>query len=327
MMRIYFEYGRDACVLPKIDKQVLMRAGKTELRLLLAMTSDPSLLEDYEERADELALSMKIARGALDNALSFWIGAGVISTADTVSVNEKPAEDRKPVAPVEPRLKVTELPEYTRAELTEVIERRRELKGLIEEAQTVLGKVLNITEAELLVRISEGLGLDDEYILNLLAYCKSIGKANLRYVEKTAVSFYDKGICTAGALAEHLRLMDRLSSAEGKIRSIFGMGERAFTAKESKFISDWINVYGFDFDVIKRAYEDTVNATSKPSLNYANRILESWYSEGLRTLSDVESFKERKSAGTGASATSFNVDDFFTAAINKGFGESPKKED
>lgn len=323
-MRIYFEYGKDACVLPRIDKKVLMRAGKTELRLLLAMTADPSLLENYDERADELSLSMKIARSALDNALSFWIGAGVISTSDAASVKEKSAYDEEPAAP---RLKVTELPEYTREELSAVIERRRELKGLIEEAQIVLGKVLNITEAELLVRISEGLGLDDEYILNLLAYCKSIGKANLRYVEKTAVSFYDNGICTAGALAEHLRLMDRLSLAEGKIRVIFGMGERAFTAKESKFISDWINVYGFDFDVIKKAYEDTVNATSKPSLNYANRILESWYSEGLRTLSDVESFKEKKNAGAGASATSFNVDDFFTAAINKGFGESPKKED
>lgn len=324
MMKIYFEYGRDACVLPKIDKKVIARAGKTELRLLLALALDPTLLLDFEERADELAILMKVTRNTLDNALSFWIGAGVISTSDkTLDINT--AEETEPRAL--PKLKVTELPEYTRDELAGVLERRRELKGLIEEAQAVLGKVLNITEAELLVRISEGLGLDDEYILNLLAYCKSIGKANMRYVEKTAVSFYDKGICTAGALNEHLRMLDRLSSAEGKIRGIFGMGERAFTAKESKFISDWINVYGFEFDVIKKAYEDTVNATSKPSLNYANRILESWYSEGLRTLSDVESFKAKKNVTAGASATSFNVDDFFTAAINRGFGESPKKED
>lgn len=324
MMKIYFEYGRDACVLPKIDKKVLARAGKTELRLLLALSADPILLNSFEERADELALSMKVSRNTLDNALSFWIGAGVISTADKVA-EENTVESFEPRALL--KVKVTELPEYTRDELTAVLERRRELKVLIEEAQAILGKVLNITEAELLVRISEGLGLDDEYILNLLAYCKSIGKSNMRYVEKTAVSFYDKGICTAGALVEHLRMLDRISSAEGKIRGIFGMGERAFTAKESKFISDWINVYGFDFDVIKKAYEDTVNATSKPSLNYANRILESWYSEGLRTLSDVEKFKEKKNVGASATATSFNVDDFFTAAINKGFGESPKKED
>ncbi len=323
-MRIYFEYGRDACVLPKIDEKVLMRAGKTELRLLLALASDPRLLSDFEERADALALEMKVARNTLDNALSFWIGAGVISTSDKSVAEGKAAEEIKLALP---KVKVTELPEYTREEFTEVLEHRRELKGLIEEAQAVLGKVLNITEAGLLVSISEGLGLDDEYILNLLAYCKSIGKSNLRYVEKTAVSFYDKGICTAGALAEHLRMLDKLSSAEGKIRGIFGMGERAFTAKESKFISDWINVYGFDFDVIKKAYEDTVNATSKPSLNYANRILESWYSEGLRTLSDVQSFREKRNVGATATATSFNVDDFFTAAINKGFGESPKKED
>ena len=118
-----------------------------------------------------------------------------------------------------------------------------------------------------------------------------------------------------------------MASAEGKIRKIFGMGERAFTSKESSFINDWINKYGFDFDMIKLAYEETVNNTSKPSMSYANKVLESWYSEGFKNKHDVEESKQkRKGAQTGAQATSFNVDDFFNAAINRGFGDADKQE-
>ena len=336
-MKIYFEYGRKALAIPAVSRKLMLRAGKTELRLLIALADDATLCEHYEERADALAAEFKVTRMALDSALGFWIGAGVISKEKVYDpreergtlesalemVSKKPTETAEEALPK--RTRVTELPQYTGEEFTRVLERRGELAGLIEEAQGILGKVFNVTETQCLVSISEGLGLDDEYILNLLAYCKRIDKANMRYIEKTALSLYDKGIHTAAQLEQHLRELDRLASAEGRIRKIFGMGERAFTSKESAFINDWINKYGFDFEMIKLAYEETVNNTSKPSMSYANKVLESWYSEGFKSKRDIEESKQkRKGAQTGAQATSFNVDDFFNAAINRGFGESDK---
>lgn len=325
-MKIYFEYGRNAISLPLIPQKLLLRAGKAELKLLLALAGDSSLAENYEERADALAADMKISRSALDSALSFWVGAGVLSKESDgqAAAFEEPKPETKPQeekrAPL--RTRVSELPQYTSEEFAVVLERRAELSNLIEEAQGVLEKVFNVTETQTLVSISEGLGLDDEYILNLLAYCKRLGKPNLRYVEKTACSLYDKGVCTAAQLEEYLRGVDKLSSAEGKIRKIFGMGERAFTSSESRFVSTWINDYKFDFEIIKLAYEETVNATSKPSMQYANKVLENWYAEGLKTPDDVARAKEkRKGVQSSAQATSFNVDDFFNAAINNGFGD------
>lgn len=322
-MKIYFEYGRNALCLPSIPRKLLLRAGKTELRLLMSIADDSRLAEDYEAHADALAADFKVTRAAIDSALAFWIGAGVLSREEneeeqaTVKEAAKPAPEAEPVK----RTRVTELPQYTSEELTVVLERRAELAGLIEESQTVLGKIFNVTETQLLVSISEGLGLDDEYILSLLAYCKKIGKANLRYVEKTACSLYDKGITSAAQLEEYLKEVDLFASSEGQIRRIFGIGERAFTSKESKCINDWINTFGFDFEMIKCAYEETVNNTAKPSVSYAGKVLESWYAEGLKTPEDVKRAKEkRKGSQTGTQATSFNVDDFFNAAINKGFG-------
>ena len=149
----------------------------------------------------------------------------------------------------------------------------------------------------------------------------------MRYIEKTALSLYDKGIHTAAQLEQHLMELDRLASAEGGIRKIFGMGERAFTAKENSFVDDWINRYGFDFEMIKLAYEETVNNTSKPSMSYANKVLESWYADGIKSPADLGKAKEkRKGTPKGAQAASFNVDDFFNAAINRGFDTDKKGE-
>ena len=324
---MYFEYGRIALCLPGIPEKLILRAGKTELRLLLTLASDSSLLENYEENADRIAEEFKTTRSAIDSALGFWIGAGVISkdSGAVIEKSEKKVDsvDLQTAQPkeVSKRTRVTELPMYTSEEFTKVLERRAELADLIEEAQTELGKVLNITETQLLVSIAEGLGVDEEYILSLLAYCKKIGKCHMRYVEKTAISLYDKGICTATQLEEYLKDVDLMKSSEGQIRRIFGMGDRAFTSKESKYISDWINTYGFDFEMIKCAYEETVNNTSKPSVSYAAKVLENWYAEGFKTPEDVKRAKEKRSGSqNGSQATSFNVDDFFNAAINKGFG-------
>ena len=330
-MKIYFEYGRKAVAMPTVPQKLILRAGKTELRLLMTLACDSDLAENYEEHADALAAEFKVTRSALDSALGFWIGAGILwaeketnageERGTTEYVMETISKNQIPTEEIPKRTRVTELPQYTDEEFVRVLERRAELSELIEEAQHVLGKVFNVTETQLLVSISEGLGLDYEYILNLLAYCKKIGKANMRYVEKTACSLYDKGVTGAAQLEEYLRGVDRLASTEGQIRRIFGIGERAFTSKESKYINDWITVYGFDFEMIKRAYEETVNATSKPSMNYANKILESWFSEGIKTLDDAERAKEKRKGTTpSAQAASFNVDDFFNAAINKGFG-------
>lgn len=323
-MKIYFEYGRKALCLPAIPDKLLLRAGKTELKLLLALASNPQLTENFEEKADGLASDLKVSRSAIDSALGFWIGAGVLSEGD-IQKEEKREEFVKekltPPTEAPKRTRVTELPMYTSEEFTRVLERRSELADLIEEAQVELGKVFNITETQLLVSISEGLGVDDEYILSLLAYCKKIDKCNMRYVEKMAVSLYDKGICTATQLEEYLRGVDMMASVEGKIRRIFGIGERAFTSKESKYVNDWVNVYGFDFEMIKCAYEETVNNTSKPSVSYAGKVLENWYAEGFKTPEDVKRAKEKRNGSPAAAqATSFNVDDFFNAAINKGFG-------
>ena len=77
---------------------------------------------------------------------------------------------------------------------------------------------------------------------------------------------------------------------------------------------------GYGHEVIRLAYEATVDAIGKPSIAYANTILERWYAEGYRTTEDVtnamEAYRRQKMGGS-----SFDIDDFFKAALKNTYGD------
>ena len=320
-----------------LDRETLLVAaatdlGEAELWLLLALAADASLLVDFESGADALADAVGLDRSALDKALGFLMGAGIL--------RREGARGRKKVAPkteekpAPRRAEVSELPKYTTDEFTEIMERRHELKLLIDEAQNALGKVFNQTEIRQLVAISEGLGLDDEYILLLLAYCRKQEKCNLRYAEKLALSFYDNGITTAEALTARLYELELAATAEGQIKRLFGFS-RSLTGKEKGFLADWTAKFGFGADMIEKGYEIAVDSTANPTLNYLHSILTRWHEEGIKTPEDADRDHEaRRNAAEGTRpksagkpspapnrATSFDVDDFFAAAVGRGYGE------
>ena len=165
------------------------------------------------------------------------------------------------------------------------------------------------------------LGLDGEYILLLLSHCVRMEKKSLRYVEKMALTLHDEGVTETKDLEERLLRIELMASSVGKIRTMFGITSRALTAKEKGMIENWVCTMQYGDDVLQLAYETTVNAINKASIPYANTILERWYAEGYRTLADVEKAIAdygRKKTDGGAS---FDVDDFFEAALKRTYGE------
>ena len=126
-------------------------------------------------------------------------------------------------------------------------------------------------------------GLAADFILMVIQYCCSIGRANMRYVEKTAASWVDLGIDTHEKAEQHILKLTDLHSKENQVRSAFGIGERSLIPKEEKFINTWFNDYGFDIAMIRLAYERTVEKIGKLSFPYIDSILSSWYKKGIKT--------------------------------------------
>ena len=192
---------------------------------------------------------------------------------------------------------------------------------MIGACQQTFGKIFNTAEVGIIAGLTDYLGLEGDYILLLLSHCVRMEKKSLRYAEKTALSLYDDGITDAATLEERLQRIETMATVTGKIRTMFGMASRAFTAKEKAMIEKWVCVMKYDMEVLQLAYDSTVNAIGKASVSYANTILERWYAEGYRTVEDVtramEEYRRRKMGGS-----SFDADEFFNAALKNTYGEA-----
>ena len=160
----------------------------------------------------------------------------------------------------------------------------------------------------------------------LLSHCSRIGKTNLRAIEKYAYSLVDRDITEPAALEEEIRTVEAMHSFEGQVREMFGMKRRALTARENKMLRAWIS-FGYDIEIVRRAYEMTISSTNEPSVPYTNAILERWNAEGLRTAQQIDAAMEEqksKKEGKGKPAAptlgnSFDTDDFFDAALRRTF--------
>lgn len=315
-------YGTNPFVCPEIPEQAILGADPEALRLLLLIAQDKDLLSaPLETLAERAGLSKERTK----KALASLGGLGLISIdlPELSAKKEAPKPEVEPPKKEEKKTKVSELPTYTDAEFAALLEKRSELSELITEAQNTLGKIFNVNETKILVSLAEEFGFDEEFLLVLLDFCRKNDRKNLRYIEKLATSLYDSDVRTTEALVEYLHRREAQDTAQGKVRSIFGIGSRALTGKEKDFIARWTETYGFDFPMIEKAYEITVNNTSKPSLSYANKILESWYSEGLKTPEEVDGAQAKKN-GEKPAGMSFDVDEFFKAALERSYREGEK---
>lgn len=326
-MELKWNYGQGVLVLPA---SVLgADASPAQLRVLLWLASDPSLLEKHAQ----LAKLADATKSEVSEAIAFWRDAEVLCTGEKAEPRKASAEKKQEKQPPKPEKKVLpradELPTYSTTEMADMLERREALRVLVDESQNLIGKMFNAHELNILFGLVDYLNLDEEYILILLAHCKRIEIKSMRQVEKYAISLIDQGVTTAEALDEQVKLLEERHTLEGRVRSMFGIQRRALTSKESKMLNAWIK-YGYGEDVILRAYEITVNATQEPSLPYANAIMEKWNSEGLKTADEIDRYlaKEKAARETAPAAqlgSSFDVNDFFNAALERSFKQNDGK--
>ena len=302
----------------------IRNAEEEELRVLLTAMLLEKSSDNGEIDAKLLCDSLEISEEELSASLKYWRGAGLVSLSkkkSAASSIEKKEKEKPESAYRDGKLEKVRIPTYTTEELTQLMEKRRITSDFIGEASRIYGKIFNQHEVEMIVRMIDYIGFDSESVLLLISYY-SKQKKPLRYIEKMAMTFYDEGISTAIALQERLCAMERREQIEVKIRAMFGMGNRALTTKEKGYITSWVEKMKFDLDMIRLAYDKTVDVTHEPSPAYANGILERWFADGIDTPEKVnqanQKREESKSKGIKVER-SFDTQDFFEAALKRSY--------
>lgn len=339
-MKISLVYGTDVAVLPGKAAQYIDKASKKDIKVLFALSSVCGrACSSPEELTAAVAEKCGLDEASVGISIAFWRGTGLLEASPEDGGNEEslPAPTTEKAIPnstvpvaseidsksEKKLLPEDELPNYTTAELNGILNDRLEAAQLIDECQALMGKMFNPHEVSIVLGLLDYLKLDSEYIIILFDYCSRIGKKSLHYIRKLAFSLYDEGITETEELRLHLKKLEAAAEVESEIRKLFGMKSRALTTREKKFITSWVSVFGYGTDMIRKAYEITVDSTHEASLAYANAILERWNSEGIRTPEQVdEAKKEKVPAGNG----SFDTDRFFEAALQRSFSSGQKEE-
>jgi len=183
--------------------------------------------------------------------------------------------------------------EYSPAEISGVLGKDQSFKWLVDEAQRRLGRVFATSDIGAMLRIYQWLGLPVEVISLLITYCvedfrhkNGDGRApTVRQIEKEALVWEREGITTAEKADEYVKR--RLKAREQKeiIRRQLGVSD--VTPSVERYINQWID-WGFDPDLIYRAYDITVLKTGGLKWAYLNSILKNWRENDLMTIEQIE---------------------------------------
>lgn len=311
------------CVsVPLVPADAAEGASRTELVILLLLMQDENLMTDWEGRIAELAQRADCTEDDVRAAVQYWRGSGVLRTARTKAASRAKNDETAPQKPQTQRhLPSNDEHTYSGTEVQTLLEENNgSRRKLITECQNILGKIFNATEVNKILHLSDGMGLDNEYILLVFTYCKNHGKKSVHYAEKVALNLYDEGCETPEALAQYLKRKEFAESYEGQIRAAFGLFDRSLTERESKYISAWRTRLSASAELVKAAYDVCVNAKGKVSFAYINSILENWVSQGISTPEQAQKAHEaflQKQNGQGLSQSSFETDEFLELALRR----------
>ena len=288
--KIYIKYDMS----PRERSTALLNADENDLRILAALLLSAG--EDGETCADGLCEQLGLEVAEVNASLKFWRGAGIVTSSGKarvkVAAHGDGGESDTPTAHRGGAVaRFVGVEDYTNDELTAILEKHIGSE-FIDEAQRAMGKIFNKNEISKLVGMTEQLGFEPEAILAILSYCVRLGKKSLSYAERVAISFHDEEIFTAEEIHARIDYLEKRNSVVEKVRNLFGFGGRSLTTNEKKLFASWTEELGYDFDIIQKAYEITVDTIHEPAPKYTNGILKKWHENGLGSVSEIDAYME-----------------------------------
>ena len=278
---------------------------------------------------EQLSKAVNESPEQIEEAIEFWQNSGVFSQIFSAKVPEENSSEQivaannttaqiitPPSAPVSKTKNVsihsTNKSAMSGEEIAKRKETSKEISFLFNGAEKCFGKMLSPSDQRGLIHLFDWAGLPADVILMVVEYCKSIGKLNMRYIEKVAVSWTESGIATHEDAEKHIIDLKLKKQYESLIKSCFGIYDRSLSTNEKKYITQWKDDFGYDLPVVKLAYDKTIDATGKLSFPYIHSILNSWHANGIAT---VEQALAQKSSAKQSAAPSFDLKDFESYAM------------
>lgn len=304
-----------------VADQHIKLAGSAQLKVLLW------LLRGGQGVFDAALCSNAIGLSPADccDALQFWFATGIL-LAEQNKGNDKEANTTQPASlpagnpqkPVVTQKRVipppVTRPRPVKPNMKEVIARQKqssEFAYLLDTASARLGRPITNGDMETLLYLFDTAGLPVEVILMVIEYAVAEGKAHMRYIEKVALDWSDRGLDTIASAEEHLCSLERRREAWVKLSSLLGITQSP-TIAQSDAAERWIMEWQVDAGLLRLAYDKCTAATGKFNSGYMMKIIESWRANGIDTLEKAQAEQPGNKKGKSKSLkeTSFDLDEY-----------------
>lgn len=230
-------------------------------------------------------------------ALHYWEKQSLLQILETdgemrgirlLSPGEKGTAKADSASPGAAAEKKTEISEET----LERLQQEEDFSDLLFAAEQYLKRTLTPQDIRVLGYMREELQFPEDLIEYLIEYCVENGHRNIRYLEKVALNWHQEGILTREMAKESNQTYTRENR---EVMKAFGISGRVLAAREQRFVEKWLKEYGMPLEVAVEACAVTMSAIHKPSFEYADQVLASWRTAGIRTLEQARNQTAAKS--------------------------------
>lgn len=256
----------------------LKMAGAVQLKVLLWFSANGGMF-DAAACAKALGLSAADCR----DALQYWVETGLLRRDGEATPAPREAAPAPSVSV--PSAPVVGRPVAVKPQMTEVVEAQKqsaEFAYLLNTVSSRLGRPLSPGDMETLLYLFRSAGLPVEVILMAVGYAAQAERFTIRYIEKVALDWADKGILTIDAAEKHLCYLEHCQQSLLKVQTVCGM-TTPLTANTTNLAAAerWVFQWHLSDDLLREAYALCLRHTGKFNAKYMDRILENWREQGI----------------------------------------------
>ncbi|MDL2294595.1 DnaD domain protein [Ruminococcaceae bacterium OttesenSCG-928-D13] len=222
-----------------------------------------------------IARALRMQRPAVEAALSYWEGAGLIEQepADPAAVAE--------AAPVEPPRRRMTTRESVRAGQDDP-----SLGVLLGELQRIYGGVVGEGDINIYATLYVKDGFPIDLILMAAAHAASKNITQARYVEKTLANWRKQGIDNCADADALLKRMARMDELAARLATAWNLPQDPFTLAEKQKIVQWYDEYGYGDEMIEAAR--LAAGERAGDVKYMAGILKKWHAKGYRSPRELQ---------------------------------------
>lgn len=263
---------------------------------------------------EEIAANTGVKPETVSDAILFWQQANVISaenspqptsimSAQTSAPPPAPTASPEVKKPAQSAVPVRRRENLYPSDISGMMKENPDLAELFKVAEAALG-TLNNTMQNSLIWMTTYLGLKNEVIIVLVSYCAMIEKCHPKYIEEIAAAWAERDINTLSLAQEEVERMTSSRSYTSMIMKLFEMNRKP-TSRQQEMIDRWSSE-SYPAELIRLAYEKTIEQIDKLNFDYINKILATWKESGFMSVEDVKNSesnfrKNRKSDHKGSS--------------------------